>query len=112
ISWQAPSVLLFPTGTPRQRGESPRWERPGPVPPMKFLWLSLGAILLIHTHVYTADGHRHVSHSLQINDSSVNSLTGLFLQEIQNIHSDNQQPAQAVLLAVMLRLQNILQTNC
>lgn len=101
IRWQAPSVLLFPPGMPRRGGDSLFWESEAPAPSMKFLWLSIGANLLIHTHVYTANQGRHVSHSLQINDPSAIALMEHYLKAMQPGRSDRRLFTQAMLLAVM-----------
>jgi hypothetical protein len=78
---------------------------------MKILWMSWGAELLMHTHVNDGFGQRHISHSLQISDPGIFSLSGLFVEELQNTRLGEQNAAQAILLAMMLRLQkNCVQT--
>lgn len=101
IRWQAPSVLLFPSGIPRRGGDSLFWESAEPAPTMKFLWLSIGANLLIHTHVYIPGKAPQISHSLQINDSFPTSLLEHYLKAMQSSHPERRLSAQAMLLAVM-----------
>ena len=111
IRWEAPSLLLFPPGAARSGGDTTFWEGPPPTPSMKILWISIWSELLIHTHVNDLNQQRHVSHSLHINDPSIIALSRLFMKELQTAPTENQQPAQAILLAMMLCLQKNLQTK-
>jgi len=111
IRWEAPGVLLFPPGAAHNSGSAIFWEDPEPILSMKILRISLGAELLMHTHVNDGAGQRYISHSLQINDSAIFSLAALFVEELQNARSGEQSSAQALLLAMMLRLQKDLRSG-
>lgn len=109
IRWCAPGVLLFPPGVARSGGDPTFWEADGKAPPMKILWISIWSELLIHTHINDGAGHRRISHSLQIKDQGILSLTGLFMEELKNTRTVEQGSAQALLLAMMMRLRKCLQ---
>jgi AraC-like DNA-binding protein len=102
IRWNAPSILFFPPGTPHNSGARPFWDGPAPPPPaIKILWLTSSDPLLAHLHTEPVE----VPHSLRINDQVLITLTKVFCQEIQSAPGNNPHTAQAVFLAMMLRLQ-------
>jgi AraC-like DNA-binding protein len=109
IRWQAPGVLIFPPGTPRNGGDTDLWQSDEPPPPqMKILWLSVWSEISIHTHLKDVGTPRRISHSLQVNDRQAIALAGLFLEEAKTTTANEQDTARAILLAIMLRLQKSL----
>lgn len=112
IRWQAPSVLLFPSGAPHNAGDLEFWEGgDSPPPTRRILWISLGPSVLIHTHQKGSDEVTHVSHSLQISDSSIGELFELFTKKLKFAVPDQQETAQAILLATLLCLRKELETG-
>lgn len=112
IRWQAPSALLFPSGAPRNAGGQSFWNGAEPRPPVtKILWLALCDEILVHTHIKTAEEPVAVSHSLHVNDASLLTLAGLLDETLRQSPVGNQDAAQAVLLTMMLRLQDHLRSH-
>lgn len=103
LRWQAPAVLLFPPGTPRNTGSKASfWEGPEPPPlSMKILWLRICDQILIHVHEEPVG----LPHPLQINDHALTTMANLFCEEMQGAPGNHQRTAQAIFLAMMLRLQ-------
>jgi len=113
IRWQAPSVLLFPPGTPRNGGLRHFWESSLPKPPaIKVLWLDhLETELLLHTHIEVEDQFVAGSHSLQIRDQVAMTLIRLFTEESSHLFRQSPEVAQEILLALMMRLHYCLKEN-
>ncbi len=115
IRMEAPSISIYPPGVARDGGDIDFWpDTTVPRTAMRSLWGSLHTQLgelLLHTHIRDAQGQRHISHSLQINDSVVVSLSNLLMQEIPHAPTENQDYPQAILLTLMLRIQKVLSTG-
>jgi AraC-like DNA-binding protein len=115
IRMEAPGIIIYPPGVARDGGEIDFWpDTTEPQMEMRSFWGSLHSQLgelLLHTHIRDAYGQRHISHSLQINDSAVISLSNLLMQEITNAPTENQDYPQAILLTLMLRIQKVLTTS-
>lgn len=114
LRWQAPGVLLFPEGTPRNTGGKLFWEDSTPrASSMKVLQLGfLNHELLVHTSLEeVAQPFSNASHSLQIRDVSLQSLAELFLNEMRHSSFNCQETAQSLLLALMLRLRDHLRSS-
>lgn len=107
IRWQAPGALLSPAGTPRNSGVRDYWDGPEPPPQaMKILLVrAVATELFVHTHIEIAGKPLEVSHSLQIKDQALMHLFNLFCEEMQNIPGNHPHTAQAICLAMMLRLK-------
>lgn len=110
IRWQSPSVLLFPSGTPRNRGKGSFWDSSEP-PPNKRSILWLGKItseIHVHTRHEITGKPRVNSHSLQIKDQTLIDLFDLFCREMQTTPVNHPHTAQAICLAMMSRLRQYL----
>lgn len=112
IRLSAPSFLFYPPGIIRDGGDTDFWQDATTAqPPLKSIWVNLHSEPLIHTHIRTADGRRHISHSLQIHDPAAIKLAHLLIRELPATPHDDQQHIQALLLAFMLCIQKNLDTG-
>lgn len=102
IRWPAPGALMFPPGTPHNDGTISLWRGPAP---LKILWMKWSNEILLHTHIFDGSGPPYISHSLQVDDPSICSLLHLFVEELKQAREGDQQVAQGMLLALLLRLQ-------
>ena len=107
MQWQAPGVLLFPAGVPRNTGSYRFFpeDSDSPFPKLKILQLAFRDKILMHTHTELV-AEVEASHSLQIKDASLLTLVSLFQEELQNAPAIHQEIAQAMLLTIMLRLRH------
>ncbi len=115
IRMEAPGMCIYPPGVARDGGEIDFWtDATMPRAEMRSLWGSLHSQLgelLLHTHIRDANGQKHISHSLQISDPTVVSLSNLLIQETPRTPTENQDYPQAILLTLMLRIQKVLSTS-
>lgn len=112
LRWEAPGVLLFPPGAPRNGGSKIFWEDfSSHRPTTKILQLALCDELLVHTSNANELSEQVASHSLQIKDVSSCSLAKMFCQELRHSPVNHQDAAQAILLTLMLRLRNYLHSH-
>jgi AraC-like DNA-binding protein len=111
LRWEAPGVLLFPSGAPHNTGKKVFWEDASAhCLTTKILQVILYDELLVH--ITQENAQEHVStHSLEIKDAPLRSLAKLFCGELHHAPVDKQDAAQAVLLALMLRLRNYLYSH-
>jgi AraC-like DNA-binding protein len=109
IRWQSPSVLLFPSGTPRNKGKGSYWDGPEPPSPIRsILWLwnvNTTSEIRVHTSIESAGKPKEDSHVLQIKDQTLTDLFNLFCREMQNAPVNHHHTAQAICLAMMSRLR-------